>query len=786
MKRFFLKSVACLLLAVVLAGVLPNNLSFSTPHKEAMAQVGVGAVAAGANGLARLFSALSSASTTSAIGKAVDLVNGIASLPEFFAKFTILNYISIVLQSYVGLAALVFDLAVRISIQGISYFFSNNGPVLGTWQLIRDLFNISFIFILLYIAIAQILGSLGVKAKTTLVNVIISAIFINFSMFVAKIIIDVGNLAALGLYQNILASKIIAGNPAAMLGNLSCIAYPMSCMIMQGLGLQQFFDILLSTNQVAVNMQQILQIVLLGITLWAFVWGSFILIGRLVSLIFLVAVSPIAFVGNTLPWLSDKSSEWWSSFIGQVSVAPLLMFTLFIVSKMVEQKETIIYNLDGGIGSNLGSLIYSCLIIGILLAGLKMTKKMSGVVGDTVDKIIKTTAKIAGLVAVVAATVATAGAAGAVLGGAAVAGEAGAEGAIATTGARVAAGGVARSLPAGAARVGAPLSSVVATRAAGSAGGMATTATRVAGSTGGATGTATSKLGFSSFHQGGLKGAGDAIKKLFTGELGEHPNALVSVTSNWVRGKVMKGVKDITGGKVDLKATESWLKRSRTESEARINKWLESQGPKKEIEEKKDLEQTRDNVYAHAESTMKHSTKSEDKEVREKLESAQKNLEQAKKDVETGKGHGLEEVHMKPLRENVMRQESELKSAQTAYNDRRNVVAVGVAGNMGINLTSLLKNIESADKKIHDATERGFEAMVDLGKRSYIATRQTNKNLEKIIRTAQSKKDGRISAGAINVKVIKDMLEKGGLKVDEEEPAAEEKSAKKEEGTKKP
>src|SRR3989338_1414483 len=47
---------------------------------------------------------------------------------------------------------------------------------------IRDLINISFIFVLLYGAIKTILGVGDVKVKNLIIGVVISAILINFSM----------------------------------------------------------------------------------------------------------------------------------------------------------------------------------------------------------------------------------------------------------------------------------------------------------------------------------------------------------------------------------------------------------------------------------------------------------------------------------------------------------------------------------------------------------------------------------------------------------------------------
>ena len=60
------------------------------------------------------------------------------------------------------------------------------------WVLLRDTANITFIFILLYAAIKQIV--MGEVATKTLKNIIIAAVLINFSLFITKVVIDVGNM----------------------------------------------------------------------------------------------------------------------------------------------------------------------------------------------------------------------------------------------------------------------------------------------------------------------------------------------------------------------------------------------------------------------------------------------------------------------------------------------------------------------------------------------------------------------------------------------------------------
>ncbi|MBP6060418.1 MAG: hypothetical protein KA515_00215 [Candidatus Pacebacteria bacterium] len=71
------------------------------------------------------------------------------------------------------------------------------------WAIVRDLSNLFFILILLYVAIKTILGMGGHDTKKMISSVIIMALLINFSMFFTKIIIDSSNILALIFYNKL-------------------------------------------------------------------------------------------------------------------------------------------------------------------------------------------------------------------------------------------------------------------------------------------------------------------------------------------------------------------------------------------------------------------------------------------------------------------------------------------------------------------------------------------------------------------------------------------------------
>ena len=73
--------------------------------------------------------------------------------------------------------------------------------------MLSDLANICFIFLLVYAGIRLILGVGKFNAKSMIVNVILMAVLINFSLFFTKIIIDAGNITARIFYNAIEVKK---------------------------------------------------------------------------------------------------------------------------------------------------------------------------------------------------------------------------------------------------------------------------------------------------------------------------------------------------------------------------------------------------------------------------------------------------------------------------------------------------------------------------------------------------------------------------------------------------
>ncbi len=95
----------------------------------------------------------------------------------------------------------------------IEYFVVGMGTYLGdtnrgmgaaivqSWTIIRDLINLTFVFGLIYLAFLTIAKADTHKLKHGIANLLIGALLINFSLFFGKAVIDVANVTAIEIYE---------------------------------------------------------------------------------------------------------------------------------------------------------------------------------------------------------------------------------------------------------------------------------------------------------------------------------------------------------------------------------------------------------------------------------------------------------------------------------------------------------------------------------------------------------------------------------------------------------
>ncbi len=212
--------------------------------------------------------------------------------------------------------------------QSISYtldssIYKSVSAIQVGWTAVRDFSNMFFIFILLYIAIITILGMAKSSTKTLVAHVIISALLINFSLFFTQVVIDAGNILALGFWNKMITQQGTVSGPSA------------SAFFMEGFRVQTEFDSVTDGTGAKVKITKSTEIMIyLGgaavsfVAGYVFLAGAVMMIIRSVTLMILMITSPFAFLSFGLPKRGEFWGKWTGQLVGATFMAPAFIFML--------------------------------------------------------------------------------------------------------------------------------------------------------------------------------------------------------------------------------------------------------------------------------------------------------------------------------------------------------------------------------------------------------------------------------------------------------------------------
>ena len=266
------------------------------------------------------------------------------------------------------------------------------------WSLIRDLANISFIFVLLHVAISTVLG-IGKDWKKTVVNVVAAAILINFSLFFTKVIIDASNIIALTFYN-----QIVPG---------ADIKLGLSNYFLQPLGLAGFFgpgtiDSVLASNAVQYDFGKLLVMsvgtsIFFLTTAFVFFAAAFMFVVRFVNIIYLLILSPLAVIGSAVSGASGQSKKWFETLSSQMIFAPVFMIMTWAAITILNAggmgsvaaggvsstaQFSNLFNNSTGTQGAFGLMVNFALIIGIIIGVLTTSKSIANQGGSWAQKVV--------------------------------------------------------------------------------------------------------------------------------------------------------------------------------------------------------------------------------------------------------------------------------------------------------------------------------------------------------------------------------------------------------------
>lgn len=277
----------------------------------------------------------------------------------------------------------------------VSPLLLNQDFVSSSWATIRDIANLVFILVLLWIAIATILNIGGVQLKQAVASVIIIALLINFSMFFTRVVIDASNVVAMEFYSAVGAGAS-AGNHIKGVEEKRISEKIMSSLNPQALLSPNAFEKWKkgtnSSNAALIFLFFAAAVINLCVA-YVLLYAGFLLVGRVIAFVFLIIASPLAFIAYALPKGGGFTGSWWNQLLSQAMVAPVFLFFLYIIVQIIAgMDEMIPFNgAQAATGSSFVDLfitvaLKAAIVVVALFIALSKAKSLSGEAGKWATK----------------------------------------------------------------------------------------------------------------------------------------------------------------------------------------------------------------------------------------------------------------------------------------------------------------------------------------------------------------------------------------------------------------
>lgn len=313
----------------------------------------------------------------------------------------------------VYLAGFLFNISIILTVSRIGTLIPVE-TINATWVIFRDIANTLFVFALLYAGVRTIIGNYSSTIQKLIVMTVISAVFVNFSLFITKAVVDVSNIVSLGIYNEIIDNGERAATDA-LDGGEDNIAHVFTLAAnsngggLAGAYLEAFavtktlqpFDEAGSAETflegVGTVQQDLGTITNLFISIYALIAAAILLlfsglmfIARYVFIIILMIFSPVYFAGLIIPQIGKLKDLWYKNLVKNLIFPPIFFLLIFVSLELI---GAINKNLDtatavGAFDNNvkndptvLLTIVFSS-ILGIFFLGLPLY--LSKMVGDSI------------------------------------------------------------------------------------------------------------------------------------------------------------------------------------------------------------------------------------------------------------------------------------------------------------------------------------------------------------------------------------------------------------------
>ncbi len=294
---------------------------------------------------------------------------------------------------FARIGAWLLDASISLFVVNMAEFSDNRGltqAVEALWAVVRDIFNLLFIFGVIWAGFKTILSSDDSQTKRLLGGIIVAAVLINFSLYFVRVIIDFNNFLAYQVSELMVANQYpdtILGIPinrisSGFIAATSLNNFPEN----SGSVAEELTDPSeYADSSVESDADIGWSIVVLAFFVMAmliamgfiFAAGSLILFTRFMYLTFLMIFAPVIFLGLIFPQLAGRGGNYFKKLINQSLIAPAYIFMLYLSLYALQSFS----NVQGGY-SFWGSIIYFMVVMGFAYASLMVAKSLGAVGAD--------------------------------------------------------------------------------------------------------------------------------------------------------------------------------------------------------------------------------------------------------------------------------------------------------------------------------------------------------------------------------------------------------------------
>ncbi len=204
----------------------------------------------------------------------------------------------------------------------------------SVWIVIRDLSSIFIIFALLYFSIKTIIGRGGNSLNELIIKIFLAGVLINFSLFFVRVAIDASNIISLQFYEAIApeTSQNWTVSQAINDGGLSNV-------FMQSLKIPKIYeskDALKGTDVAAgIGFAMIGGILVMITAGLSFLAAGIAFTARTAILLFVMALSPLFFVGMIFPEIKAKTKKLSDALYSQCVFMPVYLFLMYVSLRII-------------------------------------------------------------------------------------------------------------------------------------------------------------------------------------------------------------------------------------------------------------------------------------------------------------------------------------------------------------------------------------------------------------------------------------------------------------------